>query len=85
MKVLMNYRDRKLYPDCPEEIDDKFLNEEWAQRNHSQSLKRLNERGGLSPQEMMCNIEKKSLREIYNYTERQAVDKLKAIKENQNG
>lgn len=35
--------------------------EEWAQRNHSQSLERLAERGGLTPHELVCLIEDKPL------------------------
>ena len=36
-----------------------MLNEEQAQRNHGQSLKRLAERGGLSPSEALANMEKR--------------------------
>lgn len=35
------------------------LNEEWAQKNHGQTLKRLAERGGLSPCEALANIERR--------------------------
>lgn len=35
------------------------LNEEWAQRNHSQSLSRLASRGGLAPQEAAAIIERR--------------------------
>ena len=33
-----------------------MLSEEQAQKNHSQSLKRLAERGGLSPEEIVWNV-----------------------------
>lgn len=35
------------------------LNEEWAKRNHYQSLDRLAERGGLGPTEALAIIEKR--------------------------
>lgn len=35
-----------------------MLNEEWAQKNHSQSLARLAERGGLCWEEVYCNYYK---------------------------
>jgi len=44
---------------CPYYIRMDALNEEWAQRNHGQSLKRLNERGGLSPCEAAAIIERR--------------------------
>ena len=48
---------------CPREVPWGFLapHEERAQGNHAQSLQRLNERGGLSPAEMMCVIENRKL------------------------
>ncbi len=36
-----------------------MLNEEWAQKNHSQSLERLNDRGGLAVSEVIAIIEKR--------------------------
>lgn len=42
------------------EVPFNILNEDQAQINHSQTLKRLNERGGMSPMELIANIEKKS-------------------------
>jgi hypothetical protein len=62
MKVLFDYRERKKYSDFPEELPDELFNEDWAYKIHSQTLKRLNERGGLSPQEMIVNIRKLSFR-----------------------
>lgn len=43
--------------DCPKKIPFAMLNEEMAQKVHNQSLKRLNERGGMSPAEVVANIE----------------------------
>ncbi len=39
-----------------------MLNEEWAQRNHSQSLQRLAERGGLGPDEAIAIMDKRRWR-----------------------
>jgi hypothetical protein len=58
MRVLEDYRK---YPNCPKEFPDELLNEEQAQKNHDQTLKRLNERGGLGAFEIICNIRKMSL------------------------
>ncbi len=40
------------------------LNEEWADRNHGQTLTRLAERGGLSPCEALANIERRPWRSV---------------------
>lgn len=39
-----------------------MLNEEWAQRNHYQSLSKLASRGGLSWEELYANYYKQSFR-----------------------
>jgi len=44
---------------CPKEIPMGLLNEEWAQRNHSQSLTRLNERGGITLDEALSIINRR--------------------------
>lgn len=41
-----------------------LLNEEWAQRNHLQSLKVLSSRGGLSPCEAAAIIERRPWRHM---------------------
>jgi hypothetical protein len=38
-----------------------LLSEEWARRNHGQSLNRLRERGGLSLVEMVANLERREV------------------------
>ena len=50
---------------CPKTVPWNSLNEEWALRNHKQSLERLNERGGLSPAEIHCNVNKRPSHTIY--------------------
>jgi len=49
---------------CPSEIPDGLLNEEWAQINHSQSLSRLNERGGLTLEEALAIIQKRKFYQL---------------------
>jgi hypothetical protein len=48
--------------DCPEFVRWDALNEAWAHRNHSQTLERLAQRGGLDPTEIVANIEKRQWR-----------------------
>lgn len=45
----------------PEIVPDELLNEEQAQRNHGQSLSRLNQRGGMSVPEILFNIHKQKI------------------------
>lgn len=49
------------YPGAPAYVRWSALNEEWAQRNHSQSLSRLAERGGMSPAEIIFNVDRRKL------------------------
>lgn len=60
--------------DCPAYIRMDALNEQWAQRNHSQSLKRLNERGGLSACEALAIIQHRGWRRM---TPTEAVEAVK--------
>lgn len=53
--------DKKYLAQVPMDI----LNEEWAQKNHSQSLARLKERGGLCFSEMAAIIEKRRWTELH--------------------
>lgn len=50
-----------------------MLSDQWAQRNHYQSLIRLDERGGLCPSEMMANIERRAW---HRMDENEAAQKL---------
>lgn len=77
MKILLDYQERKKFPNCPNWIPDELLNEEWADYNHGQTLKRLNERMGMGPEEIMANIDGIWLREAYKkYTIEQAIDQI---------
>jgi hypothetical protein len=42
----------------PKSIPFELLNEDWAKINHSQTLTRLAERGGMSPYEIYLNIQR---------------------------
>lgn len=55
--------------------------EERAQKNHSQSLSRLAERGGLSPAELWCIVHNKGIEEIMygRITEEMAIEWLRTI------
>lgn len=46
--------------DCPTQFPMHLLDEGQAQRNHSQTLKRLKERGGLSVREILAIVGKKN-------------------------
>jgi hypothetical protein len=61
---------------CPEFVNWDALNEEQAQLNHYQSLKRLNERGGLDPTEIVANIEK---RKWHGMDFEEAIKRIKTI------
>lgn len=62
----------------PTEFPDSLLSEAWAQTNHSQTLKRLNERGGLCIGEIACNILNKPLYP-FPIENQELVDKLNAL------
>ena len=69
------------FPHCPKEIPIEMLSEEMAQTNHGQTLLGLSERGGLSPDEMIMNIEGKKMRE-HKWDEVESITKLiKYLKE----
>lgn len=52
-KVLRGFGDKR---ELPVYFPWELLNESNAMRYHGQTLNRLNERGGLSPEEIYCNI-----------------------------
>lgn len=65
--MLLHSSSRDLFKNVyglPKYVPYELLNEEQAQRNHSQSLDRLNERGGLGVMEMLDNIHKRSLSRV---------------------
>lgn len=76
-RILHNNTDLKKWPDMPTEIPWDMLNELMAERNHGQTLKRLNERGGLGITECLFNI--KGIRLQFREETRQDVDELKHL------
>lgn len=52
-KVLRGFGDKR---ELPIYFPWELLNENNAMKFHSQTLNRLNERGGLSPEEIYCNV-----------------------------
>lgn len=63
---------------CPKYVYRDQLNEEQAIINHSQSLATLASRGGLTPLELVANIEKKAYLEI-SYTASEAIEQITKI------
>lgn len=69
------------YPGAPRYIRWSALSEEQAQRNHSQSLDRLAQRGGLSPEEIVFNVERRRLdwRQMKAITPAEWAEKIKPL------
>ncbi|MCZ6468043.1 MAG: hypothetical protein O6499_00150 [Candidatus Dadabacteria bacterium] len=76
MRIMRSIRDNT--KNCPASIPFSLLSEEQAQRNHSQTLTRLNERGGLSPNEALWNIERRDWGS-QTLTEQNAIDTLNVM------
>ena len=76
---MLNSDEHRQYPNCPNEIPTELLNEDWAQRIHSQSLALLNERGGLHPKEIICNIKKVSYSAIRHIETRDAIKAINKL------
>lgn len=70
-------RDKNL-KNVPDFVPMGLLNEEQAQHNHSQSLDRLNERGGLGVLEILDNIHKRKLTHRA-YETQEEVDELNKL------
>jgi hypothetical protein len=64
--VLKQPSDYRHYPHWPDTVPLSLLapHEAQAQKNHSQSLQRLAERGGLSPCEMLAVLEDREWRRM---------------------
>jgi uncharacterized protein YacL len=69
-------RDKGL-KNVPDSVPMSLLNEEQAKSNHGQTLKRLNERGGLGVLEMLDNINKRKL--TWRKETQADVDELNAL------
>lgn len=60
-----------------QEVPMEMLDEDHAIKIHSQSLGELNDRGGMSYQELVMNLEKKRYDELSNFTEKEIYAMLK--------
>ena len=73
MKIIDNYyRGKKLFENLPDEIPNEKLNSDKAWKIHSQTLERLNNRGGMSILELTMNLSDWGMKELfekygYNY------------------
>lgn len=63
--VLHHYR-RDPNDGIPDFVEWSALSEKRAQTNHSQTLTRLAERGGLSPREIVANVKDKDYYDVAN-------------------
>jgi len=81
MKVMLEYAGcyKNKFPDAPKEIPMRLLSEEWAQHNHSQTLDRLNQRGGLAIGEILDNLKRQKLTLAWKETTQEYVDELNEI------
>jgi hypothetical protein len=66
--ILLTYEDRRRGVSCPSSVPWKLVEPHRAQamKNHSQTLERLAERGGLGPEELRAVVEGRGLRELLN-------------------
>lgn len=67
-KFTVLHSKREANEGMPDFVKWSELSEEWAQKNHGQTLERLAERGGLSPREIAANVKGKQFREILGTT-----------------
>lgn len=65
--ILRDSRDARAHPNGRRSVPWEWVapHEAQARRNHDQTLKRLAERGGLSPAELLCIVHGKPLRVIF--------------------
>ena len=73
MPIMIDWLVRRKHPDWPKSIPMSLLNEEWSDRNHSQTLNRLAERGGLAPCEALAIMDKRRWQQM---DESAAIDEL---------
>ena len=77
---------KKIFANLPDEVPNEKLNREKAKKIHSQTLERLNERGGMSILEMIMNLSDWGMTELfqkygYNYkpTQKDADELLRLL------
>lgn len=64
MKIMYDHKYRDYERGYPTEYPTELLNEDWADKIHGQTLERLNERGGLCPEEIYTNIHRLPFKEL---------------------
>jgi hypothetical protein len=64
MPIILSKEDKKASPNSPRFIPMFLLNEEQAQTNHMQTLQRLAERGGISPDEAIAIMDRRKWKPI---------------------
>jgi hypothetical protein len=75
MKILLSSQDERKFSGLlpfPTEL----MNEDWAKNIHGQDLATLDRRGGMSPQEIVGNIQRLSFRQISGMKIEDAVAKM---------
>lgn len=78
MRILLNTKIIEKN-NLPFNFPNELLDEKWALNIHSQTLDRLNQRGGMAPNELIGNIKKLSGKEISKYPTNLAISELKKI------
>ena len=76
MPIQLPYKERQNYPLCPDSVPIAILDEIWAKHIHLQDLQTLAFRGGMSPQEIMGNLQRKEFKDILAIPLREAIDFL---------
>lgn len=79
MRILWSYKEQSKFKDAPTSIPNELLNEDWAQKIHSQTLQRLNERGGMGVNEIMINIKRLSYQDYNTLDTQKSIDEINAL------
>jgi hypothetical protein len=84
MQIMNNtdYSGKKIFPELPDDVPNELLNEDWANKIHLQTLKRLQEMGGLSIIEMIMNLSKitsSKFFETYGYNYKPTTEDAKEL------
>ena len=83
-RIMRTHLNQNLRDKCPPSVDFRTVEpyEAQAQRNHGQTLQRLSDRGGLSPEELIAVMEGRSYFDLLEslrskrMTDEYAVDRL---------
>jgi hypothetical protein len=75
MKILWDHKEEKF--GLPDSIPDDILDERHAKYHHNQKLERLNQRGGMGVDEIVCNIMDISLSCRAVFDDKKCADYLK--------